>query len=290
MVDIRVEDLASVLVRFDNGARGCFSVGQVCGGHKNDLVLEVCGAKASLRWRQEHQNELWVGHRDSANEVAAEGSVAPRYRCAQIRSPARWSSGSVGRCLLQPDARDLRVHRGGPAIPSPSSDGRDVRGRLPRQSRRRCDPRKRRRRRCVDARMTRFDPTFMKVGILTAALQELTPREQRDARSRSGDGRLAGRLRESSAPATFNFRLRFIPRNQTFRLRRCSTRSRTHWTCDRRFDGARAHRVQAAMKTTGVGLSDLGVLRQSPSSRRGHAPEEARLPAAGVRCRCRFSA
>ena len=27
-VDIRVEDLASVLVRFDNGARGCFSVGQ----------------------------------------------------------------------------------------------------------------------------------------------------------------------------------------------------------------------------------------------------------------------
>jgi len=68
-VDIRVEDLASVLVRFDNGARGCFSVGQVCAGHKNDLVLEVCGRKASLRWRQEAQNELWVGHRDTANEV-----------------------------------------------------------------------------------------------------------------------------------------------------------------------------------------------------------------------------
>jgi predicted dehydrogenase len=68
-VDVRLEDLASVLVRFDNGARGCFSVGQVCGGHKNDLVLEVCGAKASLRWRQEAQNELWVGHRDKANEL-----------------------------------------------------------------------------------------------------------------------------------------------------------------------------------------------------------------------------
>jgi len=69
LVDIRVEDLASVLVRFDNGARGSFSVGQVCGGHKNDLVLEVCGSKASMRWRQEHQNELWIGHRDRANEV-----------------------------------------------------------------------------------------------------------------------------------------------------------------------------------------------------------------------------
>jgi predicted dehydrogenase len=71
VVDIRVEDLACVLVRFDNGARGSFSVGQVCGGHKNDLMLEVCGAKASLRWRQEAQNELWIGHRDKANEVLA---------------------------------------------------------------------------------------------------------------------------------------------------------------------------------------------------------------------------
>jgi hypothetical protein len=31
------------------------------------------------------------------------------------------------------------------------------------------------------ARVTAFEPKFMKVGILTAALQELTPRAQRDA-------------------------------------------------------------------------------------------------------------
>ena len=37
-VDIKVEDLASVLLRFDNGAKGSFSVGQVCAGHKNDLA------------------------------------------------------------------------------------------------------------------------------------------------------------------------------------------------------------------------------------------------------------
>jgi predicted dehydrogenase len=69
VVDITVEDLASVLVRFDNGAKGSFSVGQVCAGHKNDLVLEVCGTDSSVSWRQEHQNELWWGHRDRANEV-----------------------------------------------------------------------------------------------------------------------------------------------------------------------------------------------------------------------------
>jgi predicted dehydrogenase len=68
-VSIRVEDLASVLVRFENGAKGAFSVGQVCGGHKNDLVIEVCGSQASVKWKQEQQNELWFGHRERANEV-----------------------------------------------------------------------------------------------------------------------------------------------------------------------------------------------------------------------------
>jgi predicted dehydrogenase len=67
LVDIKVEDLASVLVRFNNGAKGSFSVGQVCAGHKNDLVLEVCGGKTSLVWKQEAQNELWIGRRDGAN-------------------------------------------------------------------------------------------------------------------------------------------------------------------------------------------------------------------------------
>jgi predicted dehydrogenase len=68
-VKIAVEDLASVLVRFDNGAKGAFSVGQVCAGHKNDLQVEVCGSKASMKWKQEEQNELWIGHRDGPNQI-----------------------------------------------------------------------------------------------------------------------------------------------------------------------------------------------------------------------------
>lgn len=66
---MQLEDLASVLLRFDNGAKGSFSVGQVCAGHKNDLVLEVNGAKASMKWRQESQNELWIGERNRANSL-----------------------------------------------------------------------------------------------------------------------------------------------------------------------------------------------------------------------------
>jgi predicted dehydrogenase len=66
-VAIYSEDLATVLVRFEGGAKGCMSVGQVCAGHKNDLWFEVNGHRASLRWMQERQNELWIGRRDAAN-------------------------------------------------------------------------------------------------------------------------------------------------------------------------------------------------------------------------------
>jgi predicted dehydrogenase len=68
-VAITSEDLATVLVRFDNGMKGCVTVGQVCAGHKNDLWFEVNGASASLRWFQERQNELWIGRRDGPNGV-----------------------------------------------------------------------------------------------------------------------------------------------------------------------------------------------------------------------------
>src|SRR5262245_38362026 len=78
------EDLATVLVRFDGGAKGCFSVGQVCAGHKNDLWFEVNGRKASLRWYQEEQNALWIGRRETANGILAKdpsllGPVAASY-------------------------------------------------------------------------------------------------------------------------------------------------------------------------------------------------------------------
>ena len=66
---VQSEDLATVLVRLDGGARGAVSVGQVCAGHKNDLWFEVNGTRASIRWFQERQNELWIGRRDRANST-----------------------------------------------------------------------------------------------------------------------------------------------------------------------------------------------------------------------------
>jgi len=89
-VDVHVEDLASILLRFDNGARGAFSVAQVCAGHKNDLQLEVCGSTASIGWRQEHQNELWIGRRHEANAVLQKD---PSLVDGDVRSYTRLPGG-----------------------------------------------------------------------------------------------------------------------------------------------------------------------------------------------------
>lgn len=68
-IRITSEDLASVLLRFDNGARGCLMVGQVLPGHKNDLRLEVNGRLASVAWQQEKPNQLWLGHHAQPNTL-----------------------------------------------------------------------------------------------------------------------------------------------------------------------------------------------------------------------------
>jgi predicted dehydrogenase len=66
---VRSEDLATLLLRFEGGAKGTCTVGQVCAGHKNDCWFEVSGSTASVRWRQEQQNELWIGRRDTASQT-----------------------------------------------------------------------------------------------------------------------------------------------------------------------------------------------------------------------------
>jgi predicted dehydrogenase len=54
-------------VRFEDGARGVFSVSQVSAGRKNGLELNIDGRQAALAWKQERPNELWIGRRSEAN-------------------------------------------------------------------------------------------------------------------------------------------------------------------------------------------------------------------------------
>jgi sugar phosphate isomerase/epimerase len=102
-----------------------------------------------------------------------------------------------------------------------------------------------------------FEPQFMKVGVLTAALQELTPREVRDpdpdkaieewlefARDLGATYiQLSAALHPSESDVPPEAML--DPVANTLDLRQP-------------FDASRAKRVEAALKATGVGLSDIG--------------------------------
>lgn len=85
-VAIKTEDCGSVLIRFKGGARGNLFVSQVTAGRKNCLRYELSGAKQALAWDSERPNELWIGHREKANDVLLRDPAlltgAARQHCA----------------------------------------------------------------------------------------------------------------------------------------------------------------------------------------------------------------
>ncbi len=66
---VETEDLAHVLVRYEDGTRGSLVISQVSAGRKNRIFFEVDGSKGSLAWNAEQHEELWLGHRDAPNEI-----------------------------------------------------------------------------------------------------------------------------------------------------------------------------------------------------------------------------
>jgi predicted dehydrogenase len=65
---IVTEDFGATLFRMGK-ARGTMTASQVSAGRKNGLVLEIYGTKGGACWRQECPEELWLGHRDTPNQV-----------------------------------------------------------------------------------------------------------------------------------------------------------------------------------------------------------------------------
>jgi predicted dehydrogenase len=86
---IATEDYASILLRYTNGTRGVLMVSQVSAGRKNQLSFEIGGSHTSLAWNSERPDELWIGHRDRANEVLMRDP-------ALLAEPARAITGYPG--------------------------------------------------------------------------------------------------------------------------------------------------------------------------------------------------
>ena len=67
--DISTEDTATILVRFDNGARGTVAISQLSAGRKNSLEYEIDGSLGAVAWDSEQPDQLWIGHREAPNEI-----------------------------------------------------------------------------------------------------------------------------------------------------------------------------------------------------------------------------
>lgn len=79
---ITTDDYASVLLRFENEARGVMTVSQVSAGRKARLWFEIDGSEGSLAFDSESPNELWIGRRDRASEILPKdpGLLSPEAR------------------------------------------------------------------------------------------------------------------------------------------------------------------------------------------------------------------
>jgi predicted dehydrogenase len=84
---MRTEDLAHILLRFEEGARGALVVSQVSAGRKNSLRFEIDGSSGALAWDSERPEELWLGHRGKPNETL-------------LRDPALFAPEARSRTLL----------------------------------------------------------------------------------------------------------------------------------------------------------------------------------------------
>ncbi len=89
-----LEDDGSVLLRFDNGARGVLWASQIAIGRENDLSIRVFGEKGSIEWHQLEPNSLIVDWLDKPREIlrTSTGFVG-KYAAGNTRLPAGHPEG-----------------------------------------------------------------------------------------------------------------------------------------------------------------------------------------------------
>ncbi|MGA8621340.1 MAG: Gfo/Idh/MocA family oxidoreductase [Candidatus Sulfotelmatobacter sp.] len=66
---VDTEDFGVVLFRMGARTRGSVVASQVSAGRKNRLSIEIYGTRSSVAWDRGRPDELWAGHRDTANPI-----------------------------------------------------------------------------------------------------------------------------------------------------------------------------------------------------------------------------
>jgi predicted dehydrogenase len=92
----QMDDDGSVLLRFNNGAKGVLTASQMCAGDENDLKIRVYGELGGLEWHQMEPNTLEIRWQDSSRQIIRTGvgdlSINSR---SHMRVPAGHPEGYI---------------------------------------------------------------------------------------------------------------------------------------------------------------------------------------------------
>lgn len=88
-----VDDHLQVWLRYPEGMRGSLNASQVASGEENRLQIRLYGDKASLIFRQEAPNELWLTPIGGASQRLTRGRVASPAAAHASRVPAGHPEG-----------------------------------------------------------------------------------------------------------------------------------------------------------------------------------------------------
>ncbi|GLR70534.1 Gfo/Idh/MocA family protein [Agaribacter marinus] len=91
-----LDDDGCVIFKTERGAKGVISASQICVGDENDLSIKVYGDKASLAWRQEEPNSLWIKYQNAPSQLIRVGvGELSSEASAAIRTPAGHPEGYI---------------------------------------------------------------------------------------------------------------------------------------------------------------------------------------------------
>ncbi len=115
-VAMSTEDVAHILLRYENGARGSLVLSQVSMGRKNSLRFEIDGSDAAIAWDAERNEELWLGHRDRPSETLLRNATLMHPdAAARTHLPAAHAEGYADTFRELYRAVYADVARGGPS-------------------------------------------------------------------------------------------------------------------------------------------------------------------------------
>ncbi len=93
-VEIQTEDVATILLRFEGGARGSVAISQLSPGRKNSLVYQIDGAAAAVSWDSEQPDQL--GSAIATGQRAAAPQPGPENAAGAAAARCRAGSGGLG--------------------------------------------------------------------------------------------------------------------------------------------------------------------------------------------------